>query len=113
MSAGDFVEASNLSQYQPPPRTGGNQSAVRLEDAEDIPVVIALEVGRTAIPIRRLLKLTTGSIIELDRELGSAFDVLINGKLVAHGEAVVVDDKYNVRFTEVLRPEEKTRMYNR
>jgi len=71
--------------------------------------MLALEVGRTSIPIRRLLKLTTGSVIELDRELGSAFDVLVNGRLIAHGEAVVVEDKYNVRLTDVLKPEERKR----
>ncbi len=109
MSTVPFIEADHLRQVQPRVQSYSDSSALRLEDAEDIPVMLALEVGRTSIPIRRLLKLTTGSVIELDRELGSAFDVLVNGRLIAHGEAVVVEDKYNVRLTDVLKPEERKR----
>lgn len=75
----------------------------------DIPVVMSLEVGRADISIRQLLKLKQGSVIELDRVAGDPLDVLVNGTLVAHGEVVVVNDKYGIRLTDVLSPKERIR----
>ena len=73
----------------------------------DIPVLMSLEVGRTEISIRQLLQLKQGSVIELDRLAGDPLDVLVNGTLVAHGEVVVVNEKYGIRLTDVLSPKER------
>ena len=68
----------------------------------DIPVSISMEVGRTSITIRNLLQLNQGSVIELDRLAGEPLDVLVNGTLIAHGEVVVVNDKFGIRLTDVI-----------
>ena len=68
----------------------------------DVPVTLSLEVGRTRMPIRNLLQLNQGSVIELDRLAGEPLDVLVNGTLIAHGEVVVVNDKFGIRLTDVI-----------
>ncbi len=73
----------------------------------DIPVVISMEVGNTQIPIRNLLQLNQGSVIELDRLAGEPLDVLVNGTLIAHGEVVMVNDKFGIRLTDVISPAER------
>jgi flagellar motor switch protein FliN len=73
----------------------------------DIPVSISMEVGRTAITIRNLLQLNQGSVIELDRLAGEPLDVLVNGTLIAHGEVVVVNEKFGIRMTDVISPAER------
>ena len=75
----------------------------------DIPVNISMEVGSTEISIRNLLQLNQGSVIELDRLAGEALDVLVNGTLVAHGEVVVVNEKFGIRLTDVISPSERIR----
>lgn len=73
----------------------------------DIPVVISMEVGNTQIPIRNLLQLNQGSVIELDRLAGEPLDVLVNGTLIAHGEVVMVNEKFGIRLTDVVSPSER------
>ena len=73
----------------------------------DIPVSISMEVGRTSITIRNLLQLNQGSVIELDRLAGEPLDVLVNGPLIAHGEVVVVNEKFGIRMTDVISPSER------
>lgn len=73
----------------------------------DIPVTIAMEVGSTSITIRNLLQLNQGSVIELDRLAGEPLDVLVNGTLIAHGEVVVVNEKFGIRMTDVISPSER------
>lgn len=73
----------------------------------DIPVSISMEVGSTEISIRNLLQLNQGSVIELDRLAGEALDVLVNGTLIAHGEVVVVNEKFGIRLTDVISPSER------
>ena len=68
----------------------------------DVNVRLSLEIGRVQMPIRELLKLAPGSIVEIDRPAGDPLDVLVNGRLVAHGEVVMVNDRYGVRFTEAV-----------
>lgn len=74
----------------------------RLDTILDIPVTISMEVGRSNISIRNLLQLNQGSVVELDRVAGEALDVLVNGTLIAHGEVVVVNDKFGIRLTDVI-----------
>lgn len=73
----------------------------------DIPVTLAMELGSTEIAIRTLMQLTQGSVVELDRFAGEPLDVLVNGTLIAHGEVVVVNDKYGIRLTDVVSPSER------
>jgi flagellar motor switch protein FliN len=68
----------------------------------DVNVCLSLEIGRTQIAIRDLLKLAPGSVVEFDRPAGDPLDVLVNDRLVAHGEVVMVNDRYGVRFTEAI-----------
>jgi len=75
----------------------------------DIPVTISMEVGNTSIPIRNLLQLNQGSVVELDRLAGEPLDVLVNGTLIAHGEVVMVNDKFGIRLTDVVSPSERIR----
>lgn len=83
-----------------------------LEVILDIPVKIAMEVGNTDISIRNLLQLNQGSVIELDRLAGEALDVLVNGTLVAHGEVVVVNEKFGIRLTDIVSPSERIKRLN-
>lgn len=73
----------------------------------DIPVSLSMEIGRTQIPIRNLLQLTQGSVVELDRLAGEPLDVMVNGTMIAHGEVVVVNEKYGIRLTDVMSPAER------
>ncbi len=75
----------------------------------DIPVTISMEIGRTQISIRNLLQLNQGSVVELDRLAGEPMDVRVNGTLVAHGEVVVVNEKFGIRLTDVISPAERVR----
>ena len=75
----------------------------------DIPVTMSMELGRTEIPIQSLLQLNQGSVVELDRLAGEPMDVLINGTLIAHGEVVVINEKFGIRLTDVVSPAERVR----
>lgn len=74
----------------------------KLDTILDIPVTISMEVGRSKISIRNLLQLNQGSVVELERVAGEPLDVLVNGTLIAHGEVVVVNDKFGIRLTDVI-----------
>jgi flagellar motor switch protein FliN/FliY len=88
------------------PATGKD---VNLDVILDVPVTLSMEVGRTRIPIRNLLQLNQGSVVELDRAAGEPLDVFVNGTLVAHGEVVVVNEKFGIRLTDVISPAERIR----
>ncbi len=82
---------------------------VNLEVILDVPVIISMEIGRTQVNIRNLLQLNQGSVVELDRLAGEPLDVLVNGTLIAHGEVVVVNEKFGIRLTDVISPSERVR----
>lgn len=88
---------------------GAHQEEVNLEMLLDIPVDISMEIGRTRISIRNLLQLTQGSVVELDRLAGEPLDVLVNGTLIAHGEVVVVNEKFGIRLTDVISASERVK----
>ncbi|WP_225763838.1 flagellar motor switch protein FliN [Stenotrophomonas sp. Marseille-Q4652] len=75
----------------------------------DVPVTLQLEVGRARLPIRSLLQLNQGSVVELERGAGESLDVFVNGTLIAHGEVVVINDRFGVRLTDVVSPSERIR----
>jgi flagellar motor switch protein FliN/FliY len=75
----------------------------------DIPVQLTVELGRTRIPIKNILQLAQGSVVELDALAGEPMDVLVNGFLIAQGEVVVVNDKFGIRLTDIVTPSERMR----
>ncbi len=85
----------------------GGEERRKLDAILDIPVTISMEVGRTQISIRNLLQLNQGSVVELDRLAGEPLDVMVNGTLIAHGEVVVVNDKFGIRLTDVISQTER------
>jgi len=82
---------------------------IDLDMVLDIPVTISMEIGRTKINVRNLLQLSQGSVVELDRLAGEPMDVLVNETLIAHGEVVVVNDKFGIRLTDVISAEERVK----
>ena len=100
---GSAAGATNALTQQPRAATASPDLDVIL----DIPVQISMEVGSTSITIRNLLQLNQGSVIELDRLAGEPLNVLVNGTLIAHGEVVVVNDKFGIRMTDVISPSER------
>ncbi len=95
---------------------GPGDRAAGLQDFDmilDIPVAMTVELGRTKISIRNLLQLAHGSVVELDGLAGEPMDVLVNGTLIAQGEVVVVNDKFGIRLTDIITPQERIRKLNR
>jgi len=86
---------------------GVNMGDANLDVILDIPVNISMEIGASKISIRNLLKLNQGSVVELERLAGEPLDVLVNGTLIAHGEVVVVNEKYGIRLTDVISAAER------
>lgn len=102
--------SADFDDLRPASDNGGNGGGgVQLESLLDIPVTISMELGRTKLPISHLLKLNQGSVIALDRLAGEPMDVLVNGCLIAHGEVVVVNDKFGIRLTDVISKRERMR----
>jgi flagellar motor switch protein FliN/FliY len=110
-SAADLAAAEGMLAGSATPAIADLASArdVNLEVILDVPVTLSLEVGRTRLPIRSLLQLNQGSVVELERASGEPLDVFVNGTLVAHGEVVVVNDKFGIRLIDVVSPAERIR----
>ena len=87
----------------------GNTTEVNLDVILDIPVTLSVEIGRTRQTIRNLLQLNQGSVVELDRLAGEPMDVLVNGTMIAHGEIVVVNEKFGIRLTDVISAAERVK----
>jgi flagellar motor switch protein FliN/FliY len=104
----DDVQTAPMEEFDTgsEPAQGGGP-APDIDVILDIPVTISMEVGNTQIPIRNLLQLNQGSVIELDRLAGEPLDVLVNGTLIAHGEVVMVNEKFGIRLTDVISPGER------
>ena len=102
-------QRQNARPSEPAPMSAAATSEVNLDVILDVPVTLSMEVGRTRIPIRNLLQLNQGSVVELDRAAGEPLDVFVNGTLVAHGEVVVVNEKFGIRLTDVISPSERIR----
>lgn len=100
---------ANFSQATPTTTGTGNDINMIL----DIPVQLTVELGRTRIPIKHILQLAQGSVVELDAMAGEPMDVLVNGYLIAQGEVVVVNDKFGIRLTDIVTPSERMRRLSR
>lgn len=85
----------------------GKKDKIDLDVLLDVPVTLQLEIGRAKVSIRNLLSYTQGSVVEMDRLAGEPLDLLVNGTLIAHGEVVVINDKFGVRLTDVVSPQER------
>jgi flagellar motor switch protein FliN/FliY len=97
-----------------PVSTGGSNNPMQdIQMVLDIPVQLSVELGRTRVPIKYILQLAQGSIVELDALAGEPMDVLINGYLIAQGEVVVVNDKFGIRLTDIVTPSERMRRVSR
>lgn len=110
--AGDVQPAGNLF----PQLAGSGAANAQRDDIDlvlDIPVQLTVELGRTRIPIKHILQLAQGSVIELDALAGEPMDVLVNGFLIAQGEVVVVNDKFGIRLTDIVTPSERMRRLSR
>jgi len=103
-AAQDEVEPAQLDEFT---EGGFGTADESMEVILDIPVTISMEIGRTSISIRNLLQLNQGSVVELDRLAGEPMDVLVNGTLIAHGEVVVVNEKFGIRLTDVISAQER------
>ncbi|MFA5678501.1 MAG: flagellar motor switch protein FliN [Pseudomonas sp.] len=101
------MEEFNTPAQQPMGELFGGADGPNLDVILDIPVTISMEVGNTDITIRNLLQLNQGSVVELDRLAGEPLDVKVNGTLIAHGEVVVVNEKFGIRLTDVISQSER------
>ncbi|HRY14501.1 MAG: flagellar motor switch protein FliN [Candidatus Competibacteraceae bacterium] len=91
------------------PAPNGVKSEPNLNMVMDIPITLSLELGHTRMSVRELLQLTQGSVVKLDRPGGDPLDILVNGCLVARGEVVVINERFGVRITDIVSPEERIR----
>ena len=103
----EAVEPAEFEQMQDEAQPAAGD--VNLDVILDVPVTLSMEVGRTRVPIRNLLQLNQGSVVELDRAAGEPLDVFVNGTLIAHGEVVVVNERFGIRLTDVVSPAERLR----
>lgn len=95
------------------PAGGMNHQGNDINMILDIPVQLTVELGRTRIPIKHILQLAQGSVVELETMAGEPMDVLVNGYLIAQGEVVVVNDKFGIRLTDIVTPSERMRRLSR
>lgn len=94
-------------------RAPGGSSMQDIQMVLDIPIQLSVELGRTKVPIKHILQLAQGSIVELDALAGEPMDVLVNGYLIAQGEVVVVNEKFGIRLTDIVTPSERRRRVSR
>jgi len=106
-SAGENFEKAKFGQLMNEGQA--NVDEVNLDVILDIPVTLSVEIGRTRQTIRNLLQLNQGSVVELDRLAGEPMDVLVNGTMIAHGEIVVVNEKFGIRLTDVISAAERVK----
>ena len=110
-SAHDSAPAFDGSHHTP--ATNGNAAMQDIQLVLDIPVQLTVELGRVKVPIKYILQLAQGSVVELDALAGEPMDVLVNGYLIAQGEVVVVNDKFGIRLTDIVTPSERMRRLSR
>ena len=106
----DQVSPASFANFAP---TTGSTAGNDINMILDIPVQLTVELGRTRIPIKNILQLAQGSVIELDGLAGEPLDVMVNGCLIAQGEVVVVGERFGIRLTDIITPSERIRKLNR
>jgi flagellar motor switch protein FliN len=103
----ETVAPASFANFSATPQLSGSGNDINM--ILDIPVQLTVELGRTRIPIKHILQLAQGSVVELDALAGEPMDVLVNGFLIAQGEVVVVNDKFGIRLTDIVTPSERMR----
>ncbi|MEQ1685781.1 MAG: flagellar motor switch protein FliN [Burkholderiaceae bacterium] len=106
----DQVSPASFQNFSP---TTGTTAGNDINMILDIPVQLTVELGRTRVPIKHILQLAHGSVVELEAMAGEPMDVLVNGYLIAQGEVVVVNDKFGIRLTDIVTPSERMRRLSR
>ena len=106
VKAAVFEEIDNLFEEK---KSMASDEELNMDVLLDVPVTLSMELGRTQINIRNLLQLNQGSVVELDRYAGEPLDILVNGTLIAHGEVVVINDKFGIRITDVISLSERVK----
>jgi flagellar motor switch protein FliN/FliY len=109
----DSAPAFDSSDTPADPRQTGGGHMQDIQMVLDIPIQLSVELGRTKVPIKHILQLAQGSIVELDALAGEPMDVLVNGYLIAQGEVVVVNEKFGIRLTDIVTPSERMRRVSR
>ncbi|HEY8707387.1 MAG TPA: flagellar motor switch protein FliN [Burkholderiaceae bacterium] len=109
-AAADSVSPASFQNFTP---TGASTAGNDINMILDIPVQLTVELGRTRIPIKHILQLAQGSVVELEALAGEPMDVLVNGYLIAQGEVVVVNEKFGIRLTDIVTPSERMRRLSR
>ena len=113
-SSGDGGQGGPLTGDTVRPFANGGEVPINdINMVLDIPVQLSVELGRTKVPIKYILQLAQGLVVELDALAGEPMDVLVNGYLIAQGEVVVVNDKFGIRLTDVVTPSERLRRVSR
>jgi len=110
-AAAESVAPASFTNFTPTSNTNAAGNDINM--ILDIPVQLTVELGRTRIPIKHILQLAQGSVVELDAMAGEPMDVLVNGYLIAQGEVVVVNDKFGIRLTDIVTPSERMRRLSR
>jgi len=110
MAPAEQVAPASFANFTP---TGAAGAGNDINMILDIPVQLTVELGRTRIPIKHILQLAQGSVVELEAMAGEPMDVLVNGYLIAQGEVVVVNDKFGIRLTDIVTPSERMRRLSR
>ncbi len=110
LTAADQVTPAPFTNFAP---SGGASAGNDINMILDIPVQLTVELGRTRIPIKNILQLAQGSVVELEAMAGEPMDVLVNGYLIAQGEVVVVNEKFGIRLTDIVTPSERMRRLSR
>ena len=110
LNATDQVTPAPFTNFAP---SGGASAGNDINMILDIPVQLTVELGRTRIPIKNILQLAQGSVVELEAMAGEPMDVLVNGYLIAQGEVVVVNEKFGIRLTDIVTPSERMRRLSR
>jgi len=103
------VKPASLDPLEDTSAATGDDNEINLDVILDVPVDISMEIGSTKMNIRNLLQLNQGSVVELDRLAGEPLNVKVNGTLIAHGEVVVVNEKFGIRLTDIISPAERVR----
>ena len=108
-AGGENVAKAAFESFAPPGGESAGRPTADLDQILDIPITLSVEIGKSNLSIRNLLQLNQGSVVELDRMAGEPLDVMINGTLVAHGEVVVINEKFGIRLTDVVSAQERVK----
>jgi flagellar motor switch protein FliN/FliY len=109
----DKAQPANIFPRLAPSSAPSAEASGDIDLILDIPVHLTVELGRTKIPIKHILQLAQGSVVELESMAGEPMDVLVNGCLIAQGEVVVVNERFGIRLTDVVTPSERLRRLHR